>query len=189
MLQSFHINANSILRSTECRFNSPLASAVEMLLPKLQDGPSQWSDIENAAQILALASANSDINAFRNQVAAHYPGTSVSATDLHTGINVSRRAVLVSCDENITIAFEGSDPTELWKNTWANAKGPNWWDLPYPVYTQGNRVHSFFRDMWHGMRPTLFGALSGVIQNIIPSDSVPRLITVTGFSMGGGVST
>jgi len=128
-------------------------------LAELQDGPSQWPDIADAARILWLASISPDIIAFRQEMPIYYPNTSYSATELWTGLNASRRAVFVAIDENITIAFEGSDPNELVKNTWANAKGPNWWDIPYAVYDGGNRVHSFFRDMWYGMRDETFRAL------------------------------
>jgi hypothetical protein len=160
-----------------------------MPLVKLQDGTSQWPDIKNAAQILQLTSVSPDTNTLRNQIAAHCVDTPLLlVTELHTGINVGRSAVLVLRGETVTIAFQGSHQDELVKNAWVNAKGPNWWDIPYPVYTGGHRVHSFFRDMWHGMRTALFSALAEAIQSISQRHSVPKLITVTGFSMGGGVS-
>ncbi|CAI9635564.1 unnamed protein product [Alternaria burnsii] len=162
---------------------------MSLRLAELQDGPSQWPDIADAARILWLASISPDIIAFRHELPTYYPNTSYSATELWTGLNASRRAVFVAIDENITIAFEGSDRNELVKNTWANAKGPNWWDIPYAVYDGGNRVHSFFRDMWYGMRDETFRALSEAIRNIKEKGSTPRKITIAGFSQGGGVST
>ncbi|CAN9172557.1 unnamed protein product [Alternaria alternata] len=158
-------------------------------LVELQDGPSLWPDIADAARILWLASISPDINAVRHQLPTYYPNTSYSATELWTGLNASHRAVFVAINESITIAFEGSDRNELVKNTWANAKGPNLWDIPYAVYNDGNRVHSFFRDMWHGMRDATFRALSEAIRNTKEKGSTPRKITITGFSQGGGVST
>jgi hypothetical protein len=160
-----------------------------MPLIRLEDEQSPWPDIRDAAKILWLTSSNPDINALRDQLKVNYLNTLLSATDLHTGINGSRKAVLVASNEKLTIAFEGSAPGELIMNTWANAKGPNWWDIPYPVFTEGNRVHSFFRDMWYGMRAALFEAFSAAIQKIVEEGAVPKQIIVTGFSMGGGVST
>jgi hypothetical protein len=105
-------------------------------------------------------------------------------------INISRRAVIVTERHKITLAFEGSDPNELINNTWANAKGPNWWYIPYPVFhDDGNRVHNFYRDMWHRMRQAIFVELDNAIQSLLLEGFVPSAIIVTGFSMGGGVST
>jgi hypothetical protein len=159
-----------------------------MPLIKLEDGHSQWPDVKDAAHILWRASTNPDIGQLRNILAEDFSDPSLSARDLHTGINASRRAALVCYHENITIAFEGSDSTELLKNLWTDGKGPNLWNLPYPVYTNGNRVHSFYRDMWHGMRATTFDALSKVVDDIAAKGGVPKSLIMTGFSMGGGVS-
>jgi hypothetical protein len=145
--------------------------------------------MKNAARILWRASTNPDIDALRNTLRDEFSDPSLSAVDLYTGFNISRRAVLVCSKETITLAFEGSDPNELIKNAWANAKGPKWWNMPYPVYTDGNRVHSFFRDMWHAMRAAALDALSKAIESIVAKGAAPTRIVVTGFSMGGGVST
>ncbi|KAH7079352.1 hypothetical protein BKA63DRAFT_563987 [Paraphoma chrysanthemicola] len=159
-----------------------------MPLIRLQPGSSQWPSIKHAAHILWRASTNPDINTLRTTLQTDVSDASLTAIDLYTGINLSRRAVLIHSGDTITLAFEGSDPNELIKNTWASAKGPNWWDLPYPVYVDGNRVHSFFRDMWHGMRDAAFQALGEAVQSILARGGAVKNIVVTGFSMGGGVS-
>ncbi|KAH8723125.1 hypothetical protein GQ44DRAFT_657310 [Phaeosphaeriaceae sp. PMI808] len=160
-----------------------------MVLVKLQDGPSQWTDIKEAAQILSHESYTPDVNVLRAGLQNHFVDPILTVVDLHTGFNAGRKAVLVNSHERITVAFTGSGSDGLWRNTWANAKGPNFWDIPYAVYTDGNRVHSFFRDMWHAMRSATFHALSQAVDSIVAREAVPRQIIITGFSMGGGVST
>jgi hypothetical protein len=70
-----------------------------------------------------------------------------------------------------------------------DGKGPGWWQLPYAVYEDGNRVHSFFRDMWWAMRQATYDALRCGVEDIAARDAVPEQIVISGFSMGGGVST
>lgn len=90
--------------------------------------------------------------------------------------------------ESIIIAFEGSHRDEIGKNLWSDGKGPNFWDLPYPVYIEGNRVHSYFHDMWCGMQKATFDALGDAVQSVRARGAEPKQIIVAGFSMGGGVS-
>jgi hypothetical protein len=161
-----------------------------MPLVKLQDGPSQWTHVKDAAHILWQASNHSDINALRGTLCQHYSNSSLTAVALHTGINTNRKAVLVSSNETITLAFDGSGPDELIMNTWTMAKGPYAWNIPYPVYNDdGNRVHRFYRDMWYGVRAATFDALSKAVKDIVARGVAPERVVVAGFSMGGGVST
>jgi hypothetical protein len=89
-------------------------TVTNMPLVKLRDKPSQWSDIRDAAQIHQLASANPDIDALRNQLAAHYVNSLPPVvTDLHTGINVGRSAVLVLRGEQLPSHFNGRIRTSL----------------------------------------------------------------------------
>ncbi|KAF2006155.1 hypothetical protein P154DRAFT_559300 [Amniculicola lignicola CBS 123094] len=159
-----------------------------MPLVKLQDGPSQWKDIEDAAGILWRSTLTPDISAVATALQDHYQNPNLIVSELKTGFNVSRRAVVVCNSEKITIAFLGSDPKELHKNWWINAKGPAFWDWPYPVYENGNRIHSFFRDMWYGVRLATYGALSSAVEDMAARGATPKQIIVTGFSMGGGIS-
>jgi hypothetical protein len=160
-----------------------------MSLVRLQNGPSQWPSIKDAAHILFQASTHPDTTALVNNLRAHYSDPSLTAIDLHTGVNETRKAVLVSSNEIITIAFEGSTDNELYKNVWTMAKGPNWWDIPYPVYdVNGHRVYSFYRDMWNGMRVVAFEALKKAVEEMAKQGKLPKRLVVTGFSMGGGVS-
>ncbi|KAH6288706.1 hypothetical protein HBI39_215510 [Parastagonospora nodorum] len=162
-------------------------------LIRLQNGPSQWPDIKDAAHILWRASIHPEISPLRDTLAGDFSYPSLFAKDLHTGINSSRRAIIVRYHDNITIVFEGTGSDalvmNLWTNLWADAKGPNIWDIPFPVYTDGNRVHSFYRDMWHGMRASTLDALSEAVKCIVAKGNAPKSIVVAGFSMGGGVST
>jgi hypothetical protein len=161
-----------------------------MPLVRLQDGPSQWGFIKDAAHIIFQASIHPSTSSLLNTLRSHYSDQFVTVTDLHTGINDNRKAVLVSSNDTITIAFEGSADNELWKNTWTMAKGPGWWELPYPVFDDdGNRLHSFYRDMWHGMRAATFEAVKKAVDIMKEKGKVPKKVVITGFSMGGGVST
>jgi hypothetical protein len=114
------------------------------------DGPTQWADIKDAAHVLWRASSHTDMNKLCNTLAADFSDASLAIKDLHsanTGIRGTRRAVLVRDYERIILAFGGSHPDDLYRNMWTDGKGPGWWELPYPVYTDGNQVHSFYRDM------------------------------------------
>ncbi|KAH7130694.1 hypothetical protein B0J11DRAFT_430374, partial [Dendryphion nanum] len=157
-------------------------------LVKLQNGPSQWNDIKDAANILWRSTLTPDFSTMTSAFQDHYQNPELSAKELHTGMNDSRRAIVVSNGEKITIAFLGSSPNELHMNLWINAKGPGWWEWPYPVYENGNRIHSFFRDMWHGMRQATFDALSSSLDDMVARGATPKQIIITGFSMGGGIS-
>ncbi|PVI05632.1 hypothetical protein DM02DRAFT_685435 [Periconia macrospinosa] len=159
-----------------------------MPLVRLQEGPSQWKDIKDAADTLWRSTLTPDISAVATALQDHYQNPNLSVSELNTGLNVSRRAIVVCNGEKITIAFLGSDPNELHMNLWTDAKGPAWWNVPYPVYENGNRVHSFFRDMWLGMRLATYDALSSVVEDIAARGATPKQIIVTGYSMGGGIS-
>ncbi|OAL45382.1 hypothetical protein IQ07DRAFT_684305 [Pyrenochaeta sp. DS3sAY3a] len=159
-----------------------------MPLVRLQDGPSQWKDIEDAASTLWRSTLFPDISVIATLLQDHYRNPNLRVSELKTRLSISRRGIVVCSAEKITIAFLGSDPNELHKSLWTDAKGPAWWDFPYPVYENGNRVHSFFRDMWHGMRQETYEALSSAVDEMAARGATPKQIIVTGFSMGGGIS-
>ncbi|KAF2034489.1 hypothetical protein EK21DRAFT_19143, partial [Setomelanomma holmii] len=54
------------------------------------------------------ASEHRDVDALQAALKDHYSDPKLTAVDLHTGINLSRRAVLVCTHGKITIACEGS---------------------------------------------------------------------------------
>jgi hypothetical protein len=60
-------------------------------------------------------------------------------------------------------------------------KGPNWWELAYPVLEGGNGVHTFFRDMWHGMHDGVYIALREAVNSMKDKGNVPEEIVITGF--------
>ena len=89
-----------------------------MPLVRLQDGPSQWEDIKDAAHILWRTSYIPDVNNLRVELQNHYQTPSLQATDLYTGFNSTRRAVVICNGTKITIAFQGTGNGELRMNTW-----------------------------------------------------------------------
>ena len=111
-----------------------------------------------------------------------------SAVPLDTGLSVGRKGVLFRYDTNIVLAFEATKPDEMYKNAWSHAHDKKW-SIPYARYLDGRQVHSFYLDMWLGMRSATLRALSQSLVDIEGSGKVPRSIILTGHSMGGGIST
>lgn len=159
-----------------------------MPLVELLQGVSQWRDIEDAAHTLWQATLSPNLSAIAIAMRNHYQNPHLSILELNTGLSRSRRAVVVCNGEKITIAFLGSDSNELHMKMWFFAKGLGLFDIPYPVYENGNQVHSFFRDMWHGMRQATYSAISRAVEEIAARRATPKQIIVTGYSMGGGIS-
>jgi hypothetical protein len=89
-----------------------------MPLVRLQDGPSQWGDIKDAAHMLWRTSYIPDVNALRAEMQIHYQTSVIQTADLHTGFNATRRAVLICNETKVTIAFQGTGDGELHMNTW-----------------------------------------------------------------------
>ncbi|KAM3069084.1 hypothetical protein ACMFMG_004265 [Clarireedia jacksonii] len=160
-----------------------------MPLVELTHGTGDWHDVKHAALILWKDSQIPDVTALQNDLRDSYGNSTLTARDIYTGINRGRKAILVHNHETIVIAFQGTADGEILMNLWVDGKGPNWWDLPYPVYVNGNRVHRFYLDMWNGMKNTVFSALGDAIATMRGDGIVPKKVTITGFSIGGGVST
>ena len=160
-----------------------------MPLAELTPGTSDWHDVKHAALILWKASQIPDVTALQNDLRNHYTNPASTTVDIHTGINQSRQAILVHNQDTIVIAFQGSADDEIHMNLWTDGKGANWWDLPYPVYVNGNRVHSFYLDMWNGMKTAVFSALGDAIATMRDHNIVPKKVIIAGYSMGGGEST
>ncbi|KAF2127856.1 hypothetical protein P153DRAFT_376802 [Dothidotthia symphoricarpi CBS 119687] len=103
-----------------------------MDLETLRQGTADWGDISEAAAVIWRASTCPHLDYFRTTLQNHLSDAKLTAIDLHTAIDNTRRAVVVCSREKITIAFQGSQPYELFKNTWIDGKGPKLWDLPFP---------------------------------------------------------
>ncbi|XP_014562611.1 hypothetical protein COCVIDRAFT_32541 [Bipolaris victoriae FI3] len=157
-----------------------------MKLVRLEGGPAQWYDVKDAADILWRSTLSPDINAITASLRDLYPNPTLTLSELHTGFNASRRGVVVCNNDKITIAFLGSDVMELYMNTWTDGAG--WLGIPYAVFENGNRIHSFYRDMWHAMRQAAFDALDRAVGDMAARGTTPKQIIVAGFSMGGGIS-
>jgi hypothetical protein len=158
-----------------------------MPLAELSSGTQDWQDIKHAALVLCKASQIPDANALQSEL--HNILATPTVIDIHTGINHSRKAVLVSSEDTIVLAFLGSSDDEIVKNYWTHGRGPNWWDIPYPVHVNGDQVHSFYLDMWHGLKDALYLALTSAISKMQGDGIKPSKFIVAGISMGGGVST
>ncbi|KAH9869063.1 hypothetical protein J1614_008140 [Plenodomus biglobosus] len=153
-----------------------------MDLVTLKDGTSSWVDVCHAASVLWRASESPNMHDLLKSLKARYSDPALTAVGLHTGLNNSRRGVVMCTKESIIITFEGSHRDELGKNLWTDGKGPNFWDLPYPVYIEGNRVHSFFHDMWCGMQEATFDALGDAVQSVLARGAEPKQIIVAGLA-------
>lgn len=158
-----------------------------MPLAELRPGTQDWKDVAYAALVLCKASQLPDLSVLQNGLRNKWPTSSV--VELYTGINQGRKAVVSTHHDTIVIGFQGSGEDEIMKNMWTHGKGPNWWDIPYPVHLDGNQVHSFYLDMWNGMKDACLTALSKSITAMQQKDLSPSKVIIAGYSMGGGVST
>src|SRR5665811_914937 len=109
-----------------------------MPLEELSSGTKEWHDVKYAALILWKSSQIPDANDLNNDLQNGYMDSRPTIFDIHTGINQTRKVVVVQDQETIVIAFQGSTDDEILTNLWTDGKGPNWYDFPYPVYVDGN---------------------------------------------------
>ncbi|KAJ9091284.1 hypothetical protein QFC21_007273 [Naganishia friedmannii] len=110
---------------------------------------------------------------------------------LNTGIPaVGQKAVFFRYNTTrLVLAFEATKPKEMIMNAWSHGKDKKWNSVPYARYRDGRQVHSFYLDMWLGMRKATLEALTDNILEVEHSDQVPSSFIVSGHSMGGGIST
>jgi hypothetical protein len=86
------------------------------------------------------------------------------------------------------LIFEATKEGEMIMNTWAYGRGSGWWEPPYPRYWQGRQVHSFYLDMWLGMKDKVLEGLEKVVLDMQEEGRWPERIVISGHSMGGGMS-
>lgn len=116
-------------------------------------------------------------------------GEKLDATvPLDTGLSVGRKGVLFRYRTAIVLAFEATKPDEMMKNAWSHARDKKW-SMPYARHVDGRQVHSFYLDMWLGMRKAALSAISDSILDLERQGQMPSRILITGHSMGGGIST
>lgn len=111
-----------------------------------------------------------------------------AAIPLDTGLkSVGRKAVLLRQRRNIVLAFEATKPNEMKMNAWSHAHDGGW-TIPYARFLDGRQVHSFYLDMWLGMREAALEGLSRCIDEMADEGMEPERLLITGHSMGGGIS-
>ncbi|EPE34849.1 alpha/beta-Hydrolase [Glarea lozoyensis ATCC 20868] len=159
-----------------------------MPLVKLQDGKSDWSDIKDVAYFLWKSSEQASLQEAEIQMRRDTCDPNLNVLAFHTGVNVARKAVLVVHGSKVIIAFSGGSDDEIEKNLWTMSKGGNWYDIPFVVRVDGDEVHSFYLEMWNGMKEELLRQLEMNLRRMVEREVVPTHVIVTGFSMGGGVS-
>lgn len=140
-----------------------------------------------AGHVLWRASAIFDLKALSRELTQYFNDPTVHIARLETGINASHKAVVLSRDSEIVIAFLGASESELHMNTWQHGKGPHS-SATFERRDGGNVVHSFYFDMWKGMQAAAEQALLDAVMRLKDRGKTPHKIIVCGFSMGGGVS-
>ncbi|EME83603.1 uncharacterized protein MYCFIDRAFT_136419 [Pseudocercospora fijiensis CIRAD86] len=155
-----------------------------MPLVKLENNRSAWNDVKDAADILWRVSLDSDISAIQTALRNHYSDPNLTAQDLFTGINNSRRAVVICTGQKITVAFEGSHPEEWYKNMWTDGKGRQWWEFAYPPkqiiitgFSMGGGVsmRASFTEILEHIRKT-YGSTSPAAQTWASDEKLGNLI-------------
>ncbi|KAJ9115728.1 hypothetical protein QFC24_006911 [Naganishia onofrii] len=150
-----------------------------------------WNDIHTAAQFsnsLALFLPLHESVPMLEQQMGHLMDA-VVPLDTHIPA-VGQKAVFFRHESTkLVLAFEATKPKEMIMNAWSHGKDKKWNSLPYARYLDGRQVHSFYLDMWLGMRRATLKALTDNVLEIERLDKVPSSFIVSGHSMGGGIST
>lgn len=150
-----------------------------MSLVTLQHGKANWPDIRDAAAVLWRAMNDSDSERLRAALEEHFQDPSVTIVNLHKGVGDHCRAVLATRGRKITIAFKGAQGDDFIKCSWTDGKGSGWWELPYPFYNDGHRVHAFFHDVCREMRATVCEELNKVVEAMLAKGEAPEQIVVS----------
>jgi hypothetical protein len=148
-----------------------------------------WNDIYTAAQFsnsLALfLPVRESVALLEGQIGQHMD----VVVPLDTGLPaVGRKAVFFRMATTLVLAFEATKPNEMIMNAWSHGKDKKW-SLPYARFIDGRQVHSFYLDMWLGLRRETLKALTASIQDLERQGQAPSSFIVSGHSMGGGIST
>lgn len=155
----------------------------------LQVTPDAWTDIHLASQFSnALADflpMDETCQRLERETGFHLD----LAIPFDTGLSVGRKSVLFRVGSTFLLSFEATKPNEMKMNAWSHAKDPRKrWSLPYARYVDGRQVHSFFLDMWLGMRDEVFREITRTVREAEAVGIVPDRFLITGHSMGGGIS-
>lgn len=170
---------------------SPLTmspDAADQKLVEMSEGDSE--DVNIAAICsngVASAGGIEDIVASLESRVCQQLGSNVVPLD--TGLWVGRKSMVFRFGITIVVAFEATQDNDLVVNAWSHAKDDTWWSLPYARLIDGRQVHSFYLDMWLGMRNAALPAISQEIEELEKEGQAPSRMLVTGHSMGGGIST
>ena len=160
---------------------------VESPIHLLDVTSSDWEDIYLASQYSNALADFQPMDLTVQRIQNETGPTLDAAVPFDTGLSVGRKAVLFRMKSKIMLSFEATKPDEMKMNAWSHAKDKGW-KLPYARYWDGRQVHSFFLDMWLGMRKQVFGSLTKTILEAEEAGEAPDRILITGHSMGGGIS-
>jgi hypothetical protein len=161
-------------------------SAGKQLLQVTQD---DWEDIHLAAQfsngLAEFKPMEETCERLQRETGFKLDGV----VPFDTGLSIGRKAVLFRVGRRMILTFEATKPNEMKMNAWSHAKDPEKkWSLPYARYLDGRQVHSFFLDMWLGMREEIFEEITKMVRQAEEKgDGIERFL-ITGHSMGGGIS-
>lgn len=148
-----------------------------------------WNDIYTAARfsnsLAMFLPVSESVALLEEQIGRHMD----AVVPLDTGLPaVGQKAVFFRMATTLVLAFEATKPNEMIMNAWSHGKDEGW-SLPYARFVDGRQVHSFYLDMWLGLRRETLKALTTNIQDLERQGQAPSSFLVSGHSMGGGIST
>ena len=147
---------------------------------------SDWDDIYTAAQFCKALADFQPLDVTVARLEKERGQKMDVAEHLDTGMkNMGKKAMLFRVDRTVVLAMEATKPNEMKMNAWSHAQTRKW-TVPYARFLDGRQVHSFYLDMWLGMREATFAALDKAIKS--SGEKPPERILITGHSMGGGIS-
>jgi hypothetical protein len=155
-----------------------------MPLVQLKNGKSDWSDIKDAAYFIWKSSELPSIHDVGSQIRRDTGDPNLSVCEFYTGVNVTRKVVLVKHQVRVFIALEGSREDEIVKNMWVREMGSNWWDILYAVRINGDEVHSFYMEMWNNMKWKVLEELERVLWKMVGDDVIPQNLIIAGLLHG-----
>ena len=155
----------------------------------LQVSQADWADIHLAAQFSNGLAEFNPMPETCDRLERETGFILDTAVPFDTGLSAGRKAVLFRTGTRVILTFEATKPDEMKMNAWSHAKDPHQrWSLPYARYWEGRQVHSFFLDMWLGMRDQALLEITKTLEEAEAQGIQVDRFLITGHSMGGGIS-